>query len=268
MNTNVSVRPNTDAQSAGALLVVQPEALRTYLSGPAFSKLTANCHILEGMTLLADGGRSRIPSIGIGWEANCVEGGVFAPRLGAGMLPQFVGFIPDAASSYSRPIASIDALESGYELRLNSALGQSVGTNLNKLTLRDGLRWNAIAEILRVSIPAIRKWRLKEVRPRRKHRERLASLVAFLDTLRMAGVEEPGGLVGTRLLPSYTLTLSDIFEPRHVPLLLQSLTDDKASRESMLDALGLKQWRERYRADVEIHIAADGEQAMRLIAEG
>lgn len=245
-------------------VILRPGSEASY-PGLSSSCATATDHIYESFSLVADGDRSRIPSVGYLWEAKqWSDGGVVGQRYGRRNL---VRLYDGAARTQTSEEWSSSSLDRAYSLRRSQAGRESIPANLIHLATRHGLRWTTIAETLRISIPALRKWRLGLVKPRRRHRERVASLVAFLDTLRFAGVAEPGGLLSTRLVERYTATLSDIFEPDRVEVLLSQLVDNSADREQMLDALEGANWRYKFRADVILYLGADGEQAMRLIPQ-
>ncbi len=182
-----------------------------------------------------------------------------------------VGYIGHIVVVGDRPApAEVNRLDftgaySAYETRRREALNGRVADTLNDLALTYGAAWVDIAAVLGVSVPALRKWRLGEAKPRRHLRERLAAYVACLAALRECGVEEPAGRLEMRILDSYTVTLTLIFEPERVSDILRYTSGDLSPVELLNQAE--PNWRQLYAAKTRIYLDGDGELAMRILPE-
>lgn len=149
-----------------------------------------------------------------------------------------------------------------YERRHTSALREGVADTLSDLAMTWGMSWVDIAKIVGVSVPALRKWRLGEARPKRDNRRRIAHIVGLLSAMKALGVAEPAGRLNVRVVDDSYLTLRDIVASAPVGDVL-SYVDGNLSGEDLLDR-NVSGWREQYRSKIDTYVAADGERAMRM----
>ncbi len=126
-----------------------------------------------------------------------------------------------------------------------------------------GLAWSMLARMLRVSIPAVRKWRLGEgASPENRHR--IARLAALLDMLKdQFMIEDPAAWLEIPLEPTRR-TIADACAQDRLDLVLDYAAG-WITAEQVLNNLD-RDWREveaaRY---VEVFEAEDGDLALRPI---
>jgi hypothetical protein len=133
--------------------------------------------------------------------------------------------------------------EDSLQLLLDTETDEKVKIGLNgllvELTEECGLGWSEIAKLVKVSVPAVRKWRLGgEIAPLRLHA--LAQLAAFLKVLRDHDVLEPAAWLSTPLSPEVdrSLTKAALYADGHMRLLL-SYADHHINLEQLLRAVGV-----------------------------
>jgi hypothetical protein len=105
---------------------------------------------------------------------------------------------------------------------------------LRELTENCGLGWSEIARLVKVSVPAIRKWRMGgEVSPQRLHA--VAQLAAFLRILHIEGVVDPAAWLATPITPETipSLTKAVLYADGHVIPLL-AYADNHINLEQLL----------------------------------
>lgn len=137
-----------------------------------------------------------------------------------------------------------------------SARGKQSPTRLLDELSGWGFSWRDVARMLRVSVPAVRKWR-KEERISGDNRDRLAGLVAACDqVIEDYCVEEVGSWFEMPLMPGVPITPVDLMADSRVDLLFE-YASGHTEAEAVLSILD-PEWRDRYRSDFEVFRAADG----------
>jgi len=135
---------------------------------------------------------------------------------------------------------------------------------LNELSERWGVAWSDIAQMLDVSVPALRKWRKSTSGTTPENHHRLAGLAAFFELL--AGeFANPPSWVSMPLVPGYNATVRDVYSERSASTLLDHAAGN-INAESALNEID-PNWRQRYRSEYEVFIAGDGQPSLRPRAE-
>ncbi|WP_437084771.1 hypothetical protein [Streptomyces sp. enrichment culture] len=137
---------------------------------------------------------------------------------------------------------------------------RSVQELLHELSVEQGMTWVDMSRMLRVSVPALRKWRKAGgVSP--ENRDRLAGLVAFLQVLYEASVRDPAQWIAQPLVDGFTVTILDLYTPELAPEFVELGAGDVSS-VMLLDRIE-PQWRETYQSEYEVFSAEDGMPALR-----
>ena len=125
-----------------------------------------------------------------------------------------------------------------------------------------GFSWRDIGRMLRVSVPAIRKWRQGQS-PSGESRLRVASLLAACDLVsHHYMVEETASWFEVPLVSGAPVTPIELFANDRIDLVF-----DFASAQSDPEALLTEfdpEWRARYSSDFEVFEAQDGHYSLRL----
>lgn len=129
-----------------------------------------------------------------------------------------------------------------------------------------GFAWRDIARLLKVSVPAVRRWRQGESLTG-SHLLATARLVALVDAMRVDHmVGDVASWMEMPLTPEVPLTGIDLAaEGRYADLL--DLAAEHVTPEEILDTWQ-PDWRSRYRSDFEVFEGPDGELGIRLANEG
>lgn len=132
---------------------------------------------------------------------------------------------------------------------------QAVQTLLGSIA-DTGLSWRLMSQILGVSVPAIRKWRLGEgASP--ENRRSVARLAALLDVLNdQFMIEDPGSWLEIPLAGT-TRTLADIFAAQRDDLVLEYAAHWIPTAEDLLDEFA-PAWRDEAPREFETFDAPDG----------
>jgi len=139
---------------------------------------------------------------------------------------------------------------------------KSVASLLEELAGIRGMGWSDIAEVARVSVSAIRKWR-KGGAAAPESRHRLAQISALLDVLEDKGaIEDPAGWMEMdfSLDPGYFIRPLDLYLEGHVTELIE-LAEQRLTTAQVLDRVR-PNWR-KSRSDFEVFLDADGERSIR-----
>lgn len=139
---------------------------------------------------------------------------------------------------------------------------KSVAGLLEELTGDRGMGWSDIAEVLGVSISAIRKWR-KGADARPESRSKLARIAALLDVLEEKGlVQDPARWmeIDLPLEAGYFIRPWDLYLEGHVTALID-LAEQRQTVAQVLDQVR-PNWRDS-RSDFEVVLDADGERSIR-----
>jgi transcriptional regulator with XRE-family HTH domain len=139
---------------------------------------------------------------------------------------------------------------------------KSVPSLLDELAGERGMGWSDIAEVVGVSISAIRKWR-KGGDASPESRSRLARIAVLLDVLQEKGlVEDPAAWmeVDLPLESGYFIRPLDLYLEGHVQALID-LAEQRRTVAQVLDEVR-PDWRAA-RADYDVFIDTDGERSIR-----
>jgi hypothetical protein len=150
-------------------------------------------------------------------------------------------------------------------LRAREIAKRPAADMLNELASR-GFAWRDIARLLKVSVPAVRRWRQGEslTGPRLLA---AARLVALVETMRVDHlVSDVASWMEMPLKPDVPVTGIDLaVDGRYEELL--DLAAEHVTPEEILDSWQ-PGWRSRYRSDFEVFEAPDGDLGIRLTREG
>ena len=143
---------------------------------------------------------------------------------------------------------------------------KSVVELLKELATNRGMGWSDIAEVLGVSISAIRKWR-KGGDASPGSRSKLARIAALLDMLEEKMlIADPATWMemDLPLEPGYFIRPLDLYVEGHVNGLIE-IAEQRQTIPAVLDQVR-PEWR-KSRSDFEIFIDADGERSIRQRAQ-
>jgi transcriptional regulator with XRE-family HTH domain len=133
---------------------------------------------------------------------------------------------------------------------------------LDELAGNRGMGWSDIAEVVGVSVSAIRKWR-KGGDASPESRSKLARIAALLDVLEEKGlVQDPAGWLemDLPLETGYFVRPLDLYLEGHTAALLD-LAEQRLPVAKVLDQVR-PNWRES-RTDFEVYLDVDGERSIR-----
>lgn len=139
---------------------------------------------------------------------------------------------------------------------------KSVAGLLEELAGDRGMGWSDIAEVVGVSISAIRKWR-KGGDASPDSRSKLARIAALLDVLEEKGlVQDPAGWMemDLPLEAGYFIRPLDLYLEGHVTALIE-LAEQRQTVAEVLDQVR-PNWRQS-QSDFEVFLDVDGERSIR-----
>jgi len=139
---------------------------------------------------------------------------------------------------------------------------KSVSSLLEELASERGMGWSDIAEVVGVSISAVRKWR-KGGDASPGSRSKLARIAALLDVLEEKGlVQDPAAWMEMDLPldPGYFIRPLDLYLEGHV-LALIDLAEQRQTVAQVLDQVK-PNWRAN-RSDFEVFVDTDGQRSIR-----
>lgn len=146
------------------------------------------------------------------------------------------------------------------DCRASSKAMLEVPSLLDELASDRGLTWSQIAYLCRISMSAIRKWRLGESASP-ENRRTLARLAAFLDLIEEVGpVDEPAGWLHMRLSQQSTMTGADVYVEGGAQDLLECAQGHLTPMD-LLDGQH-SDWRDSTRSDWTIIDEPDGERML------
>lgn len=132
---------------------------------------------------------------------------------------------------------------------------------------RLGFSWRAIADMVGVSIPALRKWRTGQSDPSGDNRFRVARVLAFCRLVSEHFlIQDVAGWLETPIHPDAPVTGLDLLADGHFEQAFVLARQNGADPEEVLDAVR-PSWREDFKSDVEVFIAADGQPGLRTSKE-
>lgn len=169
-----------------------------------------------------------------------------------------------ALISYEADVVVTDhqaALDRAVEERSSECLARGSKALLNELFDR-GFAWSGIARLLKVSVPALRKWRLGESEPTLENRRSIANLVAFSELLESEGrVDNVASWLEMPLVDGYNVDGFDLFLAGHKDLVYEVAARRMRPSEA-LDQFA-PDWRHTMAAGLEAFVAGDGSVAVR-----
>ncbi|MGA7136022.1 MAG: transcriptional regulator [Mycobacterium sp.] len=177
------------------------------------------------------------------------------------IVNEYRGYHVDALD-HRRDMNSID-LDRQTSLHAKQASNQA----LNRLS-DEGFAWRDIARVLRVTVPAITKWR-KGAGVSGQNRLAIARLSALLDMLADRSISEPASWLEMPLLDGVALTGLDLLVAGRYDLVLELAGAHPGDRtaESVLDEFD-SGWRATFvDTKFESFIADDGAVSIRLQAQ-
>jgi transcriptional regulator with XRE-family HTH domain len=139
---------------------------------------------------------------------------------------------------------------------------KSVANLLEELASDRGMGWSDIAEVVGVSVSAVRKWR-KGGLASPDSRSKLARIAALLDVLEEKGViEDPAAWMEMdfTLDAGYFIRPLDLYLEGHVTELIE-LAEQRQTTAQVLDQVR-PNWRQS-RSDFEVVLDEDGERSIR-----
>ena len=146
--------------------------------------------------------------------------------------------------------------------RARSYATQAPAIVLETVAETSGVSWTDLAELLDVSVSAIRKWRAG-VDPAPQKRAALARVAAFMELLDEAAVHNPAGWLQIPIRDGWTVTPADLYR---AGCLLEVL-DFAYRRVSANDTMTAfaQDWVEKYRATHAVTLGEDGRRALRAL---
>lgn len=144
---------------------------------------------------------------------------------------------------------------------------KSVVQLLRELQIEKGMMWVDVARLVRVSVPALRKWRLGTGDPTPENHKKLSTLKSFLDTLNAIPVSEPvsdsAAWMVLPMLTGYSVTPSDLYSGNQQSILpLLDYAARNINAEEVLDEID-PGWKSKYSTDFELFLASDGYLSLR-----
>ena len=151
-----------------------------------------------------------------------------------------VGYLTQGVHTANGRIAKAsEHVERRHATELEAAAREDVRRE-GKAILRDlaidyGFTWVDLAQMLGVSVPAIRKWRM-DGRISPENLSRLAQLSAFARLLKGYGVH-PAVWASVPMIPGYTVAPKHVFTPERAAALLDLATDNEPDPRRLLDSI-------------------------------
>lgn len=129
-----------------------------------------------------------------------------------------------------------------------------------------GFGWRDIARMLRVSVPAVQKWR-RNGGVSGPHRRSIASLLALCDLVRERYmIQEIASWFEMPISGEAPVTPIDLYAEERISLLLDYASGQGSDPEQLLNAYD-PAWRERFRSDFEVYRETDGNMSIRPRSE-
>ncbi len=180
----------------------------------------------------------------------------FALRVGS--LRDLTGLLHGDTSDPHRQVRQKD-----LEQRTAKKARGSVSELLHELATDRGMAWADIADLVGVSVSAVRKWRT-DGGATADNRSRLARLAAFLDALTDCGVGDAAQWVEIALPlgEDYTITPIEVYRHGGEQALLDYACGH-GQAETVLDAT-MPGWRQDRASNFDVYDAPDGQKALRL----
>ena len=149
--------------------------------------------------------------------------------------------------------------------RLTNLRGRTAPAALLQELADLGFGWRDIARMLKVSVPAVQKWR-RNGGVSGPNRRSIASLLALCDLVRNKYmIEEIASWFEMPVSQEAPVTPIDLYAEDRVPLLLD-YASGQGDVEQLLNAYD-PAWRERFHSDFEVYTEADGNLSIRPRSE-
>ena len=157
------------------------------------------------------------------------------------------------------PVGRQSQLDQWFMRRKEELTRQSVKTLLTELSRQYGLPWVDIARYARVSVPAVRKWRM-EGQPSPEKVAALVNLTATMEAAEREGIADPARWLFTPISENVTISPGDIMQMVSVPEFLSILARVHTA-EYVLDRKQ-SDWRERYYRRYKVQVDGHGDGAI------
>jgi hypothetical protein len=129
-----------------------------------------------------------------------------------------------------------------------------------------GFGWRDIARMLKVSVPAVQKWR-RNGGVSGPHRRSIASLLALCDLVRERYmIQEIASWFEMPISGGAPVTPIDLYAEDRVSLILDYASGQGTDPEQLLNAYD-PAWRKRFHSDFEVYTEADGNMSIRPRSE-
>lgn len=189
---------------------------------------------------------------------------VSATRISAAEMTENVGALRGEARLLNEDITQFHQDTWAEEWRTRTA-ARSKGAVRDLLAELSelGFAWRDVARLLSVSVAAVQKWRKGDT-VAGENRYKIAALLAACDLIAdHYAVQEIGSWFETPLLGGVPVTPMDLYATAAQRSLVFEFACGHTDPEAVLTSFD-PTWRERYRSDFEVFVAADGERSIRL----
>jgi hypothetical protein len=175
-------------------------------------------------------------------------------------LTEEAGYLRNITATVTEDVA--DVHHRSFHLQLDTRVARLAKLDPAKLLdqLADvGFAWRDIARMIRVSVPALRRWRSGE-RPTGDNRRAIAQLLALVQII-TDQVYEPASWMEMQISSAAPTTALDLYADGHYQVIFDLATGN-ITPDTALDSVQ-PDWRERFRSDWEVGVADDGEPYIR-----
>ncbi len=180
-----------------------------------------------------------------------------ALALKVGALRDETGLLHGDTSALHRQVRQQD-----LKARAAEKLRKSVPELLHELATDRGMAWADVADLVGVSVSAVRKWRT-DGGATGDNRSRLARLAAFLDALTDCVADAAQWMeMALPLEQGYTIKAFEVYRRGGEQELLEYACGH-GQAEAVLDAT-MPGWRQDRASDFDVYDAPDGQKALRL----
>lgn len=154
-----------------------------------------------------------------------------------------------------------DALDAVLQGRRAECSLRTAVDLLSELSER-GFAWSDIAQLLKVSVPALRKWRLGESDPTADHRRSIATLVAFIQILEeQCRVDDVASWLEIPLIDDFNIDAFELYVGDRLDLVYE-VAAGRLDPKSALDQFR-PDWRQVFASRVDVILDNNGVIAIR-----
>lgn len=150
--------------------------------------------------------------------------------------------------------------DAGLKSRARDLVKKSTKELLHRLTVEYGMSWSGIAYAIGISVQSIRKWR-QGSSINNENQLALAKVVAALDILGEAKIEDPASWLELPILEGYSLRHLNLLRGKQYGHLLD-LAYSYRDPQEILHSIN-PNWETEFRLEHEVFIADDGLPAIR-----